>query len=198
MIDYVLTAMVGINADLFPRILKLYAKSGDRIADVTYGKGVFWKNVDVSQYDFYPSDIQTGVDMRQLPYQDDSFDMVVIDPPYMYNPKQTVKRSLSKPYGLGSASIKTNKDVLDLYKETMHEVQRVLRHGAFMVVKCKDTIESNKQRWNHISVFNIATVLGLYTKDLFVLIQLSRPAIRWPHQIHARKNHSYFWIFQKK
>jgi hypothetical protein len=43
------TGIVGTNADLFPLILKMYIPSGAIIADVTYGKGVFWKNVDTTK-----------------------------------------------------------------------------------------------------------------------------------------------------
>jgi hypothetical protein len=32
---------------LFAQVAKLYFRPGDRIADVTYGKGVFWRQVDV-------------------------------------------------------------------------------------------------------------------------------------------------------
>jgi len=35
----------------------MYVKPGAKIADVTYGKGVFWRHVDVTAYDLYPSDI---------------------------------------------------------------------------------------------------------------------------------------------
>lgn len=89
----VLTAKVGTNADLFPDILRIYAKPGDKIADVTYGRGVFWRKVDTSQYECFFTDLAKdieppaigGVDMRDLPYEDESMDMVVIDPPYAYS-----------------------------------------------------------------------------------------------------------------
>jgi len=41
-------------------------------------------------------------------------------------------------------------------------------------------------------------VLGLYGKDLFVLVRKSSPVIQYKNQQHARKKHSYLWIFQKK
>ena len=198
--DYILTALVGTNADLFPHILQLYAKPGDKIADVTYGRGVFWKNVDTSQYEFYPSDIQTGVDMCQLPYRDNSFNMVIIDPPYMHTPG-TVEDSISGQYqvnALAETGIRRTQDVIELYRLGMIEAKRILEPRGFMVVKCQDGIESGKQHWNHIALYNIAVVsLNMYGKDLFVLVQRNQPARRWPHQLHARKNHSYFWVFQK-
>lgn len=37
--DFVLTATTGTNADLLPKIFRLYVPEGSRVADVTYGKG---------------------------------------------------------------------------------------------------------------------------------------------------------------
>ena len=81
--DVVHSAHHGGNEDLFPRILRLHVPIGARIADVTFGKGVFWKRVDLADYEVYPSDLKTGVDCTDLPYPDSSLDAVVLDPPYM-------------------------------------------------------------------------------------------------------------------
>ena len=40
--DYVLSCVKGINADLFPHILKLYVPEGSVVLDATYGLGAFW------------------------------------------------------------------------------------------------------------------------------------------------------------
>ena len=81
--DLVFSASVGLNVNIFPQILDLFVPDGAEIADVTYGKGVFWKKVDKSKYTLHFSDIKTGVDCRDLPYDDQSMDCVVLDPPYM-------------------------------------------------------------------------------------------------------------------
>src|SRR5262245_65566355 len=81
--DVVLSAHVGSNADIFPQILALHLPEGARVADVTYGNGVFWRNVDLGKYELLATDISSGVDCRALPYDDNSLDVVVLDPPYM-------------------------------------------------------------------------------------------------------------------
>ena len=81
--DIIMSAFVGGNADLFPQILSLHVPNGSKIADVTFGKGIFWKNVNLNNYNLFPSDISTGFDCRELPYQNESFDAVILDPPYM-------------------------------------------------------------------------------------------------------------------
>lgn len=60
-----------------------------------------------------------------------------------------------------------------------------------------DEIESSIQRWSHIELYEIALRLKFYAKDLFVLTQKSRPCIQHKKQQHARKNHSYLWVFKK-
>jgi len=194
----VLTAMLGKNADLFVEIARLYIPANAVVADVTYANGNFWSKVDTAQYNCRFTDLSTGVDMCDLPYEDASIDVVVIDPPYMYNPKGTVKASLSSPYNLNAERLlKTNADVLSLYYDAIDEGLRVLSEEGRLIIKCQDIIQSGIQRWNHIYIHDFAVNRGMYAKDLFVLQTQSKPAMRWDHQHHARKNHSYFWIFDR-
>ena len=81
--DVIVSAYQSGNADVFPKILKLHVPVGSVIADVTWGKGVFWQKVIRSKYTVHATDLQTGVDCRDLPYDDVSLDCVVLDPPYM-------------------------------------------------------------------------------------------------------------------
>lgn len=62
--DLVFSAYVRNNEEIFPLILSLYVPIGSEIADVTYGKGVFWKKVNPSDYNLHFTDIKTGVDCR--------------------------------------------------------------------------------------------------------------------------------------
>ena len=58
--NLVVSAHVGTNADVFPEVLALHVTPGARIADVTYGKGVFWRRVDTNNYELHASNIATG------------------------------------------------------------------------------------------------------------------------------------------
>lgn len=42
---------------------------------------------------------------------------------------------------------------------------------------------------------NVAERIGLYTKDLFILVNEKKPKPFYKQQ-HARKIHSYLWVFQ--
>ncbi len=198
--EKILTARQGTNADLIADVAYLHIADEAIVADVTYGRGVFWQNVDTDRFQLLSTDLQDGVDFRDLPYDDASLDVVVLDPPYTYNPKATIKDSIADGYKLndtGGISLRTTDDVLTLYREGMREAKRVLRDNGYLFVKCQDGIESNTQRWQHIRIFEDAERTGWYGKDLFILQTLTTPTMRWKHQLHARKNHSYLWVFQK-
>lgn len=199
----VTTVIDGKNHDLVATAASLYLAPGDAVADVTYSSGRFWKRTDLSQYRFLASDLMPmrpdvlAADFRALPYRDDSVDALVFDPPYIHSPG---KGMLKDRYnGRATTDMITYDQIIDLYRDGMTEACRVLRDGGQLWVKCKDTLASEKQRWSHITIFELADKLGLYARDLFLLVDTTSPTVttgRWARQIHARKVHSYLWIFE--
>lgn len=210
--NLVLSAYIGNNADVFPHVLKLHVAAGSKIADVTYGKGVFWKKVDTNEYQFFPSDIANGTDCRSLPYGDGSFDVVVFDPPYMegfYRNGNAVKagdgthNTFREHYSNGDETPKPHGGkwhaaVLDIYNEGGKEAQRILKDGGIFIVKCQDEVSANKQNLTHVEIINSFAEIGFFCKDLFVVVRPNKPGMsRVITQVHARKNHSYFLVFFK-
>jgi len=195
--DPILTSIQGNNDALMAQVMRLYAQPDDIVADVTYGNGVFWRLVDISKYDFRPTDIQTGVDCRELPYADYEIDIVVLDPPYMNRSSAMLREDLDG-YRNNQRTEVGEKAVLDLYYAAMDEAYRVLAENGLLMVKCMDQVEAGHQCWGHIDIFNYATkVLLMEAADLFILTRVSAPIMRHKTQVHARKNHSYLWIFIK-
>lgn len=210
--DLIFSAYVGNNSDIFPKVLKLHVEAGARIADVTYGKGVFWKNIDTDKYQLFPSDIADGTDCRNLPYEDGSFDVVVFDPPYMegfYRKGKTVKagdgthNTFRDHYSNGDETPKPNgakwhAAVLEIYNEGSKEAHRVLRDKGIFIVKCQDEVSANRQNLTHVEIINSFAEVGFFCKDLFIVVRPNKPGMsRVINQVHARKNHSYFLVFVK-
>ncbi len=204
------SAHLGDNASVFPTILNLHVPDGAKIADVTYGKGAFWKKVDQSRYHLHATDLKTGVDCRRLPHASGSFDCVVLDPPYMEGLYRRSEGHLAgdgnykafrEHYSNGEKTVggpKYHEAVLDMYFRAAKEAHRVLKAGGVLIVKCQDEVSANRQRLTHVEIINEYERLGFYTKDLFVLVRLNRPGVsRLKQQAHARKNHSYFLVFVK-
>lgn len=203
--DLVLSAHLEGNDRAFPAILRLYVKPGSTVADVTYGQGVFWKNIPEGEYDLRATDILKGVDCRDLPYGDDSIDCVVLDPPYMHSPGGTAHSShtaFERHYrnngSGGQSASKYYEAVLDLYREAGEEAFRILRDRGTFIVKCQDQICSNRQRFTHVDLIEAYCKTGFIAEDLFVIVRKNRPGVsRTVRQVHARKNHSYFLVFWK-
>jgi len=199
----VTTVIDGKNDDLIATVASLYLNDGDTVADVTYSSGRFWRKVKTENYRFLASDLipmKPGVisaDFRTLPYRDDSLDALVFDPPYIHSPG---KGMLKDRYnGLATTDMITYADIMKLYQDGMTEACRVLRDGGQLWVKCKDSLASERQRWSHITIYGMAQELGMYPRDLFLLIDATSPTVttgRWARQLHARKVHSYLWIFE--
>jgi len=183
----VLTGIVGTNADLFPSILKMYVADGAIVADVTYGRGVFWRNVDQGKYQVKATDLQNGVDFRSLPYDEASIDALILDPPYMHG-GATVKASINQCYKNQNTS---HESIVRLYAGGILEAARVLKKKGRIIVKTQDEIESGRQHHTHIEIVQLLELFGYRVLDTFVLVQPTIPAMREKYQLSARKNHSY-------
>lgn len=229
--DLVFSAHVGNNAKVFAEILGLHVPEGAIVADVTYGQGAFWRDVEPDAYTLFASDIdakteglpphmvgkvRTEVDCRKLPYEAESLDCIVLDPPYMeglYRKSEGhmagsgTHASFRKAYSNGKASgedtgepvPKWHDAVVDLYARAGREAYRVIKPNGILVVKCQDEVSANKQRLTHVEIITGYESLGFYTKDLFVVVRSNKAGVsRMKKQEHARKNHSYFIVFQKR
>lgn len=204
--DLVLSAYADGNDRVFARVLKLYVAPGSTVADVTYGRGVFWRRVPEKHYDLRATDVQDGIDCRNLPYENGEIDCVVLDPPYMHSPGGTAHEAhppMEAHYrnnGTGNLTkSKYHEAVLDLYRAAGREAHRVLRTRGVLIVKCQDEVCSNRQHFTHVEIMQTYEDMGFVAEDLFVVMRNNRPGVsRVVKQVHTRKNHSYFLVFWKR
>ena len=88
--------------------------------------------------------------------------------------------------------------VVDLYLKGGGEASRILRKDGIFIVKCQDEVSANRQWLTHVEIINAYEKIGFYARDLFVIVRPNQPGVsRLIKQVHARKNHSYFLVFQK-
>jgi Methyltransferase domain len=196
----------GNNSALIAAVARLYLPDAAIVADVTWGYGVFWQRFNGSrQFTLFGSDMRQEypekipqkpadliADFRQLPYADESIDVVVLDPPYTHCGHYINNYK----YNSKLTDHMRHPEVIGLYHAGMREAHRVLRPGGTLWVKCKDEIDSG-QCWSHIELYQIAQKLGLRAADLFVLASRPAPTRRHLRQHHALKTHSYLWILRK-
>jgi hypothetical protein len=209
--DVVVSAYVSGNAEVFPQVLSLHVPKGSIVADVTFGNGVFWRNVPPEDYVLKPSDIANGIDCRELPYGSESIDCVVFDPPYMEGlfrkttnhmagagTHKAFRQFYSNETATNDGGPKWHGAVLDLYFKGGLEARRVLKDRGTFIVKCQDEVSANRQNLTHVEIINEFEKYGFYCKDLFVVVRSNQPGVsRMIKQVHARKRHSYFLVFVK-
>jgi len=203
----ILTAKVGNNADLFPDVLAIYAPKGGKALDMTWGKGVFWRKVDLTRFDLIRNDIDpalgdTHYDFRHLPEEwNSSFDLVVLDPPYASRSGSPIPSAIDRAYNnrkrVDELHVFGVDAMMRFYDDGMRQTHRVLRPRGILVVKCMDEVMGGKQYAHHATLISLAVCGGFLYEDLFVLVQTGTPTMRHDHQVHARKNHSYFLVFRK-
>lgn len=169
-----------------------------RTLDPTYGKGNWWK-------DFRPKDLVAhdialdGVDFRNLSYPNNSFDAVAYDPPYVSVGGRTTTgiKDFYNAYGLEDAPL--SPQGLQSYINTgLAEMYRVVKPKGYVLVKCQDYISSGKLWIGTYLTQEFALILGFKTIDRFEYIQSKgRPQPKGRRQVHARRNNSTLFVFQK-
>lgn len=196
----------GSNLETIQSIMRLYKI--DRFdLDCTYSKGNFWKGLPnpVHKTDLYPHyDNVTQSDSEDLPFEDSSMNSIMYDPPFVIvgsgkghrknGPGSSIIAKRFEGYG-------TYDDLKLNYYNTLKELFRITNDGGFVVMKCQDTVSGGKNHFSHVMVMNMAYEIGFYPRDMFVLTANVRinafNGTKWSKQHHARKYHSYFWVFER-
>jgi len=169
--------------------------------DLTYGNGSFWKKMEEPLFccDIQPlKDHVEKQDSGALTFDDNSFNSLIFDPPFM----TYVKQGRSHKDGKVAMTARFGgywryDELIEHYTKTIEEAYRVLKKKGVLVVKCQDIIHNHKIHCTHQKTINIAEENGFRLLDLFVLPAKSRmPSPQKGKQRHARVFHSYFLVFK--
>jgi hypothetical protein len=215
----------GTNADLLVDVARLYIPDGALVADVTWGKGIFWQKTDTSRFTLVGSELAEDrireaagmtevqwtlftdqsrrflvADCTALPYLHQRLDVVVIDPPYMHRPNLHETLVMAQYNNVATTRGMSHRQILrDLYCPAILEAAWVLKPGGLLFVKGKDEIEHGRQCWSRDELPRAATRCGFTEQDFFLYeSQTGMANLPWngEHaQRHARKNHSYLFVF---
>lgn len=83
-----------------------------------------------------------------------------------------------------------------MYGNSLKEFYRILKENGIVIFKCQDVVSGSKQYFTHVWIMYKALEIGFYPLDLFILLAKNR-ILDGREQQHARKFHSYFWVFKK-
>lgn len=139
-------------------------------------------------------DFVKRADARNLDFiRSGSKNSIMLDPPFLCGGGDSGK--ISDKY----SSYKNTRDLFENYQDLLKESLRILTKNGIVVFKCQDLANGRTQTFSHCEVYNMATELGFYARDLFILTSKNRmmPS-NVKTQQHARKNHCYFWVFEKR
>tara|TARA_Y100000592_G_scaffold47300_1_gene75173 strand:+ start:5918 stop:6604 length:687 start_codon:yes stop_codon:yes gene_type:complete len=187
--------------EIIKNIQDMFVPGGFEL-DPTYSKGKFYVPNDICEpklkFDLYPQDEQTiKASAECLPIDDGTISSIMFDPPFVAG------HTKAKPTGIIGERFHGFRYVSDLwewYDKCLIEFNRILKKDGILAFKCQDTVSSGKNWFSHCYIMERALVHGFYPRDMFVLLAKSR-IIGHNHrntQNHARKFHSYFWVFEKK
>jgi hypothetical protein len=196
-------SVYNTNDDVIKNIMKLYNIEQFDL-DCTYSSGNFWKNLKGPKIktDLFPkNDTIIQADSENLPFEDGSMTSIMYDPPFViagksYRDNKEGSSIIAKRYeGYESYSHLTKN-----YYNTLKELYRITEKGGIVVFKCQDTVSGGKNHFTHCLIMNMAINIGFYPRDMFVLhnnVRINSFGTKWTKQEHARKYHSYFWVFEK-
>ncbi len=193
---------LGFNEqEIIRDILYLHAKDKPIDLDPTYSIGNFYKkglSKPIHKFDKYPQlpEVKYAV-AENIPLEDQSCEVIIFDPPFVMggqNYENTKDDSciIAKRF----SSFADWNELKDMYSGSLKEFYRLLKSGGIVIFKCQDTVSGGKNYFTHSWVMQTAVDIGFYAKDLFILLSKTRITDNRVQQ-HARKYHSYFWVFEK-
>lgn len=190
----------GTNADLMAAVAPYYLTGS--VCDVTYGEGKWWDRFKPDPFVAHDKFKLDGVDFTALPEDDDTYDTVCFDPPYITQTAvgitTTTKGGSDLRSRFGIDREITPDDLNELFRDGVAEAARVVKVGGYVLVKCMDWATGSSLRLGHLTAIESAMDAGLACHDLIVHHTGSGPG---GHNIfdpkRARRHHSYLLVFRK-
>ena len=181
-------------------IMELHCPKGFEL-DPTYCEGGFYRHSGVPRpqycFDIKPHRPECEQsDCRHLPLEDKSIRSAIFDPPFFATTWKSSSRGLMP---IKYSCCESMPELHQLYEDSLRELYRVLFPQGVLIFKCQDSVHGRQNYFTHVWVCNKAEEIGFQAIDLFIKLNKSAP-IPWNFQTqhHARKMHSYFWVFKKK
>jgi SAM-dependent methyltransferase len=191
------------DAELLEEMLCFYPRKPPiDILDATVNAGRFWNGshrsvvgMDIDRK--HKPDILA--DNRNMPCENESFDVVVYDPPHIPNQGRDKSKDFNERFGLVlKSSVKNGYNFSHLYPPFVSEAYRVLRPEGILFAKIADYVHGHRFQWAHIEFIKAAVSIGFTACDCIVKVRkgpIKDP--RWKRAHHARREHCYWLVFRK-
>lgn len=192
------------DQEIIKAILDLHIKDDRFDIDPCFSSGKFYKGLNEPRlkFDIKPQrDDVIQLDVKDLEYyrfdewkENRGFKSIIFDPPFMFGTHgQTKNNIMNKRFSMFDSF----DELKQMYQNALYSFYSILDKGGVVAFKCQDYTDS-KTTMTHCLVWQWAIEAGFYPKDIFIMAtnngRIYNPNL---NQKHARKFHSYWWIFQK-
>lgn len=195
--DVLAFSPIRSNAVLIENCYRLgYITEDDRVLDLTYGSGAFWRlrrpqYLTTNDFDM-ESGAQWHTDFRQadLVWMPGQFDVVVFDPPYKLN--GTPSGPMDLRYGVGQPT-----RWQDRMQQCLDGIAAACAlRPRTLLIKCMDQVVSGRVRWQAREFANAGMLGGFRLVDELLMMS-GRPQPDGRRQVHARRNYSNLLVMER-
>lgn len=188
----VLSVSQETSAETIADLVRILFRDARTALDTTYGSGKFWTGdhtLKVTGLDQNPERAKHVCgDFTKLPFADDSFDLVVFDPPYHTD------MGRGKPSVMGDrfGTYATIPELQTAVRAGCKEAWRVARLGV--IVKCQDYIHAQRAVWMSLWVWAAFPVQPYDAKHVYRSQKMLDP--KWTRQLSVWRNHTTYWVYR--
>ena len=195
---FIIKSVSESQDEILFNILRLYVGKNNFDCDFTYSIGVFYRNLPqpTLKYDKYPQ-LNDVLPLEQAyNIENESLHSIVIDLPFVV--KNDEKNAQTSKIVRRFNCFYSIDELYNTNVEMMNLAYIKLNKGGFLIMKTMDLIYAAKQYWINNFIQNEAIKMGFKLEDIFILVAKKRMIrTRGTIQYHARKFHSYFFVFKK-
>ena len=195
-VNSVISSVCYSDKEAIDGITTLFLNGKPFDLDPCYSYGKFYKGCQepIHKFDLTPKTPDTQqADVSNIPLISSSVNSIMFDPPFMFGTHgQTKNNIMTKRFTMFDKF----RELETMYKGALKEFYRLLKDKGILAFKCQDYTDS-KTTLTHCLVHKWATEQGFYAKDIFILIAKARIYNPSLTQRHARKFHSYYFVFEK-
>ena len=189
------------DCEMLTAINRIFLEDKGFDLDPTYSKGVFYKKFQEPRNKTDLVSLSPDVkemDCRKLKFPRGWFNSIIFDPPFLFRNRKAVNNDvICKRFSF----FKTFEDLLQMYKDSLIEFNRILKVKGFLVFKCQDMTDGSGSRPffdTHCEVIKLAREIGFSLQDIGILVKKNKIIRKAKVQGCLRKVHCYYLVFRKE